>query len=365
MMKKYFLILSVFFVSILIAGCSIKESEEHTVIAFMIGDVKKNNVETEIGDTVKEDDTITTGYNSFCDIQIGESIIRIKPHSKMTIASLFNNDITNTTINLDSGKILCKAKKLLENESFVVKTPTTVAAVRGTQFIVEADKKLTTRIKVFEGKVKVAKRVKQLETSLDKVMSYAPVVQQEEKVVITADEIQKAEKIVDASLKKQTGNATPSDEVIDRVINDTKDAITVKKASILKFNVSDFADENNEIIEIDKNSKDVIVRIKHIMVQEKEKPIPEGRLLITKYDIYFVKDGKVQWEGKIANGPVKDGDKLYAATGNYLYCAQEDGPVLWKIQIKNYSKITIIDGKLKITSSGNSIFLDTNTGKRI
>ena len=360
-MKKYFLSLFVFFISFLITGCPMKEYEEYAVIAFMIGDVKKNNSEADIGDIIKENDTITTGDNSSCDIKIGESIIRIKSKSDVKIASL----IKNNTVNLDSGKMICKIMKQSKDEKFMVKTPTTVAAVRGTQFIVEADKELTTRIKVFEGEIKVAKRVKQLESSLDKVLEHAPVVHQQEKIIITANEVLQAEKIVDASLKKETGSETPSDEVIDRVINDTKNAIAVNKASIIKFHVIDFADENKEIIEIERKPKDIIARINHTIVQEKESPIPEGRLLITNYDIYFIKDGKIQWDGKIINDPVKDGDKLYIATGDYLYCAQEDGPVLWKMQIENSGKITIVDGKLKIDSSGKNIYIDPNTGKRL
>jgi hypothetical protein len=35
------------------------------------------------------------------------------------------------------------------------------------------------------------------------------------------------------------------------------------------------------------------------------------------------------------------------------------------MQIKNYSKITIVDGKLKITSPGQSIYIDPDTGKKI
>ena len=365
-MKKYFLSFSVFFVSILIAGCSMKEFEEHAVITFMVGDVKKNNAEVQIGDIIKENDAITTGDNSSCDIRIGESIIRIKSKSDVKIASLLKNDkVENTAINLDSGKIICKAKKLSKEESFLVKTPTAVAAIRGTQFIVEADKALTTRVKVFEGEVKVAKRVKQLESSLDKVLEYSPIVHQQERVVITADDVQRAEKIVDNSLKKETGGETPSDEVIDRVLNDTKNAVILGSASVVKFNVSDFADENRELIEVDKRPKEVIARINRAIIQQKEKPIPEGRLLVTKHDIYFINDGKVQWEGKLRDNPVKDGDKLFIATGDYLYCAQEDGPVLWKMQIKNSGKITIVDGKLKIDSSGRSVFIDPNTGRRI
>ncbi|MCL1834270.1 MAG: FecR domain-containing protein [Leptospirales bacterium] len=365
-MKKNFLTLSILFMSILLFNCSAKKSEEYASIAFMIGDVKKNNVETKIGEITKEDDTITTGDNSFCDIRIGESLLRIKSQSSVNITSLIKNGTTeNTIINLNSGKILCKAKKLSEDENFMVKTPTTVAAIRGTQFTVETDKVLTTRIKVFEGGVKVAKRVKPLEASLDKVLSYAPVVKPHEKVIITANDVETAAKIVDASLKKEAEGAEPSDEVIDRVINDTKGHIVVSSASIVKFNTADFTDENYELIEVGNKQKDVIVRINRMIVQEKNRPIPEGRILITEYDIYFIKDGKVLWEGKIKSGPIREGGKSYVAAGNYLYCVQEDGPVLWKMGIKNYSKIAMEKGKLKITSSGKNIYVDPNTGKRI
>jgi len=367
MMKKYFFGISVFFISILIAGCSIKESEEYASIAFMIGDVKKNNSETKIGDIIKENDTISTGGDkSSCDIKIGKSIIRIKAKSSVKIASLIkNNRIEDNAINLDTGKVICKIIKNSKDERFIVKTPTAIAAVRGTQFIVEADKKLTTSVKVFQGEVNVAKRVKQFESSLDTVLTYAPVVQQREKVIITADDVQKAERIAENSLKKKTGSETPSDEVIDRVISDTKNLITVNSASIVKFDIKDFTGEDEEIIKIANKPKDVIARINRIIVEEKERPLPEGRLLVTNDGIYFIKDGQVQWEGNLLEDPVKDGNRLYIAAGDYLFCVGEDGPVLWKIKIKNPGKITIVDGKLKIESAGQSIYVDPDTGKRM
>ena len=84
--------------------------------------------------------------------------------TKVVLATLIRQGgIESTTVDLDSGKMLCKPKKLIKSESFMVKTPTAVAGVRGTQFTVEADTNGTSRIKVFEGSVKVAKRVKELE----------------------------------------------------------------------------------------------------------------------------------------------------------------------------------------------------------
>ena len=96
------------------------------------------------GDVLKENDIITTGIMSSCDIRIGDSIIRIKEKSKVLISQLLKNgNVENITLGLDIGKMLCKPKKLIKSESFLVKTPTAVAGVRGTQFSVEADIKKT------------------------------------------------------------------------------------------------------------------------------------------------------------------------------------------------------------------------------
>jgi len=365
-MKKYIFALSAILAGILIGGCSQKEVDEYAMVTFMIGDVKKNSAEVQIGDLIKENDMIVTSDNSFCDIKIGESIIRIKSLSNVKISTLFKNgNIENTTIGLDAGKMLCKPKKLLKDENFFVKTPTAVAGVRGTQFAVETDKELTTRIKVFKGEVKVAKRVKQFESSMEKVLSFAPGVQEEEKIVITAAEVKTAEKVVDASFKKETASTTPSDEVIDKVINDTKAAVVVKNADIVKFDAKDFAKENKEIIEIEQKPKEDIVKIVRIIKEQKEKPIPEGRLLVTRYDIYFIKDGKIIWDGKVVNEPVKLGENLYIASGEYVFCAQSDGPVLWKAEIKNDGKLQVEDGKVKVMSDGKSVVLDPDTGKKL
>src|SRR5208337_668540 len=167
-MKKKTGIISVIIIASLVAGCSGTRVDEYAMISFIIGDVKKNNAEAQIGDIIKENDVIVTSENSFCDIRIDDSVIRIKSMSSLTISTLIKNgEVEKTILGLAIGKMLCKPKKLLKSESFLVKTPTAIAGVRGTQFAVEIDKKMTTRIKVFKGEVKVARRIKQLESSVD------------------------------------------------------------------------------------------------------------------------------------------------------------------------------------------------------
>jgi hypothetical protein len=332
----------------------------------MIGDVKKNNIEVDIGDIVKEDDLIVTAANSFCDIKIGGSILRVKAQSKIKISTLLRSGNTErTTLGLEAGKMLCKPKKLLKDENFFVKTPTAIAAVRGTQFAVETDKNNTTRIKVFKGEVKVAKRVKQLETSMEKVLSYAPDVKKEEKIIITAEDVKKAEKIVEASFRKETSGEVPSEAVIDTVISKTRNDVVIQDKQIAKFSVEDFTKENKEIIEIEQKPKEDLVKIKNIIREQKEKPVPEGNLLVTRYDIYYIKDGKILWDGKVVSEPVRDGDRLYIASGEYVFCAENEGPVLWRAEIENDGKVEIEKGKVAVTSKGKKVELDQDTGKKL
>ena len=159
-MKRFFVYSIIISIAITGGSCSKQKVDEYASIVFSIGEVKRNGQLANIGDILNQNDIIETGSMSSCDIKIGDSMIRIKENSKAILAQLLRKDgLENTTLGLDVGKMICKPKKLLKNESFLVKTPTAVAGVRGTNFSVEADANKTTRIKVFDGKVAVVKRV--------------------------------------------------------------------------------------------------------------------------------------------------------------------------------------------------------------
>lgn len=365
-MKRYIFFLAIILIWNVIAGCSGKDTDEYAMVTFLIGDVKNNNIDVQIGDIIKESDVIVTAEDSFCDIKIGESIIRIKAVSEVTMSRLFKSgELENTTLGLSSGSMLCKPKKLLESENFLVKTPTAVAGVRGTQFAVETDKVTTTRIKVFEGEVKVAKRIKQFEESVEKVLQIAPEVQSREQVLITLDDVKKAESVVENALKSETAKGGVNDEIIERVINNTKGSIVVNRSAIEKFKADDFIRESGEIFAVEEKPREVIVRIAKIIKEEKVKPQPEGRLLVTRYDVYFIKDGKILWEGKLLSEPVKEGDKLFVASGEYVFCALADGPVLWKQSIKNDGRLSLTDGKVVVKAGGKDVNLDPETGEKL
>jgi len=345
-------------------GCSRQPVDEYAMITFMIGDVTKNNAAVQIGDVIKEKDVIQTGTESFCDVKIGESLIRVKQKTKVVLATLMRQGgIENTAVDLDSGKMLCKPKKLIKSETFMVKTPTAVAGVRGTQFTVEADQNGTSRIKVFEGSVKVAKRVRELEASMPEVLSLAPDVTREEKVVITKLDVEKTEKIVSAVLKSEP--AKSGDAARAAVIKKAGKDIVVGKKNIEKFAVRDFEKDNREIIEIRQKPAEVIREIGKAVEEEREEPLPNGRLLVTSFEVFFIKNGKIEWQGTVVQEPVKHGDRIYIASGEYVFCASVDGPVVWRKQMANEGRLEIRENSLVVSAKGQETKLDLKTGAKL
>jgi hypothetical protein len=346
-----------------IIGCSTEQADEYAVVMFMMGDVTKNNATITIGDPVNQSDVIKTGAGAFCDIRIGGSVVRIKEKTKVVFSSLVHSGIAeNTTIGLDEGKMLCRPKRLIKTENFMVKTPTAVAAVRGTQFIIEADAQETTRIKVFTGKLKIARRIEQLEGSVDRILEIAPEVEEQEKVIITKKEVDRAEKAVQEILREETSRG--EGKAIEIAIRKARQDIVVNEAEIQKFNPEDFAKEREEIIKVKERPREVIRQIAKVIQQEREMPRRFGRLLVTRYEVYYIQEGKVLWEGRVQNPPLKRNDKVFIASENYVFCASDDGPVMWRINMQNDGKLEIRDNKLVVFSQGNENLVDLDTGRQ-
>jgi len=348
---------------LVLIDCGKKQIEtDYAMISFFVGDVLKNGSGGfAIGDAISENDTIVTGAQSSCDIKIGTSIVRVKEKSKMIFSSLAMKDnVENTSLDLSEGRILCKPKKLLKDESFTVKTPTAIAAVRGTEFTVEADANKTTRIKVYDGKLQVAKRIKPFENSTAQVMESAPSLEEKQSVVITQKEVAAAEK------KVETAIASNKDADISKIIADTKADVAIGTKEIRSFSVEDFSKEGSELIAVKVKEPEVLKQVKEVIkkdTQKEEKPAPEGRLLITRYEIYFIKNGRVEWEGKIIAPPIKENGKLYIASEDFIFCASPDGPVFWKKSLINDGKIEVKNNTATIYIKGKPQSLDANTGK--
>lgn len=345
----------------LILNCSTDQEYDYASINFFVGEVTKNGKVVEIGDLIYEKDVIATSEQSSCDIKIGKSIIRIKEKSSLEFSGLIvKNGKENTTLGLEIGRILCKPKKLLKGEKFLVKTPTAVAGVRGTQFTVEADKKLTTRIKVYDGKVKVVKRVKAVESNIDKVLEAVPALQEKEKVIVTLNDVKAAEKQV----AKFVTDKTPVDEFV-KVLGKVSPKVAIKGKQIGTFKPEDFQEEQSEIIAVKEKPEKVIKEIKKIIKLDKGAKAPQGRLLITRYEVYYIKDGKISWEGDVVEPPVTYKKKVYIASGDYIFCASPKGPVIWKTKVKNDGKMQFKNKTMFIYDAGKEIRLNMLTGQKM
>ena len=109
-----------------------------------------------VGDEILKSSTITTGKKSIIDIRYGNSgVLRINENSNLTVTELFSEKGSNKTkLDMKGGKVFVTMSKLTKGSSFRVKTPTAIAAVRGTSFRVSASD-TKSRIDVISGKIKV------------------------------------------------------------------------------------------------------------------------------------------------------------------------------------------------------------------
>ncbi len=101
-------------------------------------------------------DRIHTGDDGRAEIGLeGDSILELGPNSDFTVNAL---DSAEPAFTLGWGRLIAKIKTLAEGRRLVVRTPTAVAAVRGTEFAVDvAEDEGGTHVAVFdEGKVAVS-----------------------------------------------------------------------------------------------------------------------------------------------------------------------------------------------------------------
>ncbi|WP_061245935.1 lipoprotein LipL45 [Leptospira interrogans] len=182
-MKKFLIVFSSVLTTVLLVFNACKKPTESSkaaatkgnspsaVVVFSVGEAKILHADlTEekaaLGASLKTGDKVSTKQKSKVDIQFADgSAIRISENSVIDFDALSINSHGNsdTRLALVSGKVFAKVNKASKEDQFSVVTPTAIAGVRGTSFIVDRSKSDKAVVKVLDGTVAVAPRVVVLE----------------------------------------------------------------------------------------------------------------------------------------------------------------------------------------------------------
>ncbi len=116
---------------------------QKATVKFLVGkaDVKSAQQKTprnlSINDEIIKGNVIHTYDESICEILFPDgSVTKIASNSKLAIADIKESSKGNTSLLTGIGKFFFKIKKAV-GQSFTVKTPTAVASIRGTEFVIE------------------------------------------------------------------------------------------------------------------------------------------------------------------------------------------------------------------------------------
>ncbi|GEM_PF-1813090 len=113
------------------------------------------------GSSLLANDIIETDENASADFSYRDTVtFRIKEHAKILISELHRSDDRMILdMDLSRGIMLITLSKLSRKDEAVIRTPISVAVVRGTSFGVSVDKDLNSRYEVADGKIRIANRL--------------------------------------------------------------------------------------------------------------------------------------------------------------------------------------------------------------
>lgn len=165
-MKNVFKILACMLVVVFLAQADYaKPKEEDYSIAYINdyeGECELKKKGESIGEAVSDiyislyqGDTVITENDSRMEIVFDDAtIMKLDSNSKLVIKNLTRGKTAETVLDLIKGKIFGVVKKLTQQEQFTVKTKMAMAAVKGTELIVETGDE--DKVGVYEGSVEVS-----------------------------------------------------------------------------------------------------------------------------------------------------------------------------------------------------------------
>lgn len=156
-MKKTMIVLFVFLMPVvfLMAGGVPETGPAYTEgeIAYLEGEVTVEGNPAEFGMIVRTGETVKTGAGSYCDIVFGDkNVFRVHENTLAII------DFSEAEIDLRTGSLSAVFTKLTgqdagDGDTFRVRTPHTVAGVRGTVFFLKVEDEDSSYVCTCNGKI--------------------------------------------------------------------------------------------------------------------------------------------------------------------------------------------------------------------
>ena len=120
-------------------------------VIYLEGDASVSGRSVSIGDAVFDGDVIVTGEESRLELEFGDyRVLRAGENARLTI------DLTEETMRLDAGSLAVvqsKARWFSKDKPWILETPTTVAAVRGTFYFTKVESADSTYFCLCNGRI--------------------------------------------------------------------------------------------------------------------------------------------------------------------------------------------------------------------
>ena len=108
-----------------------------------------------LGQRLGSGDLVVTSNNTRAAIRFTDdgSIVRLNPSSRLQVRTDGNRENPQKTLELEFGELWAKVSPQQRERGFQVQTPSGVAAVKGTEFVVRVDEQGNTTVITFDGAV--------------------------------------------------------------------------------------------------------------------------------------------------------------------------------------------------------------------
>ncbi|MDF3818662.1 lipoprotein LipL45 [Leptospira sp. 96542] len=246
------------------------------VVVFAVGESRilhadKTEEKAQLGASLRTGDNVVTGDNGKVDIQFPDgSSVRISPKSVIDFSKLSQDGAgtTDTQIALVSGKVFAKVNKAKKEDNFTVVTPTAIAGVRGTSFIVEAADGKPAKVKVMDGAVAFSPRVKALENLSEEEINGNESLKKLQASIASSEVIVEKNQASTQSVKSAELSNAENIQALDvnkALKTAEKEKMVVEKASMTKTE----EEELKTIVTVDKQTAQEIVKLSESAQTEK------------------------------------------------------------------------------------------------